>query len=45
VVWSGVVAFIALMIVKVVFGGLRVAESAESDGLDIATHGEHAYNS
>ncbi|MET3899311.1 Amt family ammonium transporter [Devosia sp. UYZn731] len=45
VVWSGVVAFVALMIVKVVFGGLRVAESAESDGLDIATHGEHAYNS
>ena len=45
VVWSGVVAFVALMIVKVLFGGLRVPESAESDGLDIATHGEHAYNS
>jgi len=45
VVWSGVVAFIALMVVKVLFGGLRVAESAESDGLDISSHGEHAYNS
>ena len=45
VVWSGVVAFVALMIVRVLFGGLRVAESAESDGLDISTHGEHAYNS
>jgi Amt family ammonium transporter len=45
VVWSGVVAFIALMIVRVLFGGLRVAESAESDGLDISSHGEHAYNS
>ena len=45
VVWSGVVAFIALQIVKVIFGGLRVPESAESDGLDISSHGEHAYNS
>ncbi|HTN60311.1 MAG TPA: ammonium transporter [Devosia sp.] len=44
VVWSGVVAFVALMIVKLLFGGLRVAESAESDGLDISSHGEHAYN-
>ncbi|WDR07396.1 ammonium transporter [Devosia rhodophyticola] len=44
VVWSGVVAFVALMIVKAIFGGLRVTESAESDGLDLATHGERAYN-
>ncbi|MEO5805338.1 ammonium transporter [Devosia sp.] len=44
VVWSGVVTFVALMIVKAVFGGLRVTESAESDGLDLATHGERAYN-
>jgi Amt family ammonium transporter len=44
VVWSGVVAFVALLIVRAVFGGLRVAESAESDGLDISSHGEHAYN-
>ena len=44
VVWSAVVTFVALMIVKVLFGGLRVPESAESDGLDISSHGEHAYN-
>ncbi len=44
VVWSGVVTFVALMIVKAIFGGLRVTESAESDGLDISSHGEHAYN-
>jgi len=44
IVWSAVVAFVALQIVKVIFGGLRVAESAESDGLDISSHGEHAYN-
>jgi Amt family ammonium transporter len=43
VVWSGVVSFVALMIVKAVIG-LRVTESAESDGLDLSTHGERAYN-
>jgi Amt family ammonium transporter len=42
--WSAVVAFVALMIVKAVFGGLRVSESAESDGLDLSSHGERAYN-
>ncbi len=44
VVWSAVVTFLALMICKAVFGGIRVSESAESDGLDISSHGEHAYN-
>lgn len=44
IVWSGVVSFVALMIVKAVTGGLRVTESAESDGLDLSTHGERAYN-
>ncbi len=44
VVWTAVVTFIAMMIVKAVFGGVRVPESAESDGLDISSHGEHAYN-
>ncbi len=44
VVWSGVVAFVAMMIVKVMFGGARVSETAEADGLDISSHGEHAYN-
>lgn len=44
VVWSAVVTFVALLICKAVFGGIRVSESAESDGLDISSHGEHAYN-
>ncbi|MDP1730101.1 MAG: ammonium transporter [Devosia sp.] len=44
IIWSGVVAFVALLIVKAVFGGLRVTESAETDGLDLSSHGERAYN-
>jgi Amt family ammonium transporter len=44
IVWSAVVTFVALLICKAVFGGIRVSESAESDGLDISSHGEHAYN-
>ncbi len=44
IVWSAVVTVIAMFITKAVFGGLRVSESAESDGLDISSHGEHAYN-
>jgi Amt family ammonium transporter len=44
VVWSGVVAFVAILIVKAVFGGARVAESGEVDGLDLSSHGERAYN-
>ncbi len=43
-VWSAVVTFVALLIVKALFGGLRVAEAGESDGLDLSTHGERAYN-
>jgi Amt family ammonium transporter len=44
IVWSGVVTFIAMLIVKALFGGARVAESAEIDGLDLSSHGERAYN-
>ena len=44
IVWSAVVTFVALLIVKALFGGLRVSDQAESDGLDLATHGERAYN-
>ncbi len=44
VIWSAVVTFVALMIVKALFGGLRVSENAESDGLDLSSHGERAYN-
>ncbi|HEY0034233.1 MAG TPA: ammonium transporter [Devosia sp.] len=44
VVWSGVVALVAMLIVKAIFGGARVSESSESDGLDLSSHGERAYN-
>ncbi len=40
---SGVVSYVALMICKVVTG-LRVTEAEEREGLDIASHGERAYN-
>jgi Amt family ammonium transporter len=43
IVWSGVVAAIAYKIVDLTIG-LRVAEEEEREGLDIASHGETAYN-
>jgi Amt family ammonium transporter len=43
VVLSAVVSFVALMIIKAIFG-VRVSEQAEREGLDISTHGERAYN-
>ncbi len=42
IVWIGVVSAIAFLIARLVFG-LRVAEDAEREGLDIASHGESAY--
>jgi len=42
VVLSGVVALVAFLIVKYTVG-LRVAEDAEREGLDITSHGETAY--
>ena len=43
VVWSGVVAFVALKIADIAIG-LRVPEDQEREGLDITAHGESAYN-
>jgi Amt family ammonium transporter len=43
VLWSGIVSFVLFKLVDAVMG-LRVAEEAESEGLDVATHGEKAYN-
>jgi Amt family ammonium transporter len=43
IVWSGVVSLAAYKIVDVVIG-LRVSEEEEREGLDIASHGETAYN-
>ncbi len=44
IVWSGVVAIVSYKIVDMTIG-LRVSEEDEREGLDIATHGETAYNS
>jgi Amt family ammonium transporter len=42
-IWSGVVAYVALLICKAVTG-LRVSEQDEREGLDVSEHGERAYN-
>jgi Amt family ammonium transporter len=42
--WSGVVAALAMLVVKALFGGAKVSEQEQSDGLDLTTHGERAYN-
>ncbi|MBD9377501.1 ammonium transporter [Pseudoxanthomonas sp. PXM04] len=42
IVWIGVVSVVSFLIAKLVFG-LRVAEEAEREGLDITSHGESAY--
>jgi Amt family ammonium transporter len=42
-VWSGVGSAILFFIVKAIFG-IRVKEDEEREGLDIASHGERAYN-
>ena len=43
IAWSAIGSAIAFAIVKYTIG-LRVAEDAEREGLDIADHGERAYN-
>jgi Amt family ammonium transporter len=43
IVWSGVVALVAYKLVDLTIG-LRVPEEEEREGLDIASHGETAYN-
>ncbi|ODT69453.1 MAG: ammonia channel protein [Pelagibacterium sp. SCN 63-23] len=44
IVWSGVVAVLAMLVARALFGGARVSETAETDGLDLSSHGERAYN-
>lgn len=44
IAWSGLVTLVGLLIVRALFGGLRVSDTGESDGLDLTTHGERAYN-
>jgi Amt family ammonium transporter len=43
IVWSGVGSLVLFKLVDLVMG-LRVAEDAEREGLDLAEHGEKAYN-
>jgi Amt family ammonium transporter len=43
IVWCGVVSFILFKIVDVIVG-LRVTADREREGLDLAEHGERAYN-
>ncbi len=43
VLWSGTVSALALTLIKFTIG-LRVTEEQEREGLDIAEHGEAAYN-
>jgi ammonium transporter, Amt family len=42
-IWTALVSLVALMICRAVFG-LKVKEQEEREGLDIAYHGEQAYN-
>jgi ammonium transporter, Amt family len=39
VIWSGVATFVILMVLKLIIG-VRVSESTEVEGLDVALHGE-----
>ena len=41
--WAVVTSFITWKIIGVVFGGIRVTEEEESEGLDIGEHGMEAY--
>jgi len=43
VIWTAIVSYAALMICKATVG-LRVKEQEEREGLDLADHGERAYN-
>jgi Amt family ammonium transporter len=42
-VWSGFVAFVILFILKKTIG-IRASDEAQEEGLDLADHGENAYN-
>jgi len=42
-VWAIVLSFVFLYIIKAIFGGLRVTEEEEIQGLDISEHGSIAY--
>lgn len=43
VVWAGVVSLIILVVIRALIG-LRVTDEHENEGLDVTSHGEHAYD-
>lgn len=43
IIWSAVVSYIALKIADLVCGGIRSSEDEETQGLDVADHGEEGY--
>jgi Amt family ammonium transporter len=43
VIWSGLVAFVILLVLKATIG-IRASDEAQEEGLDLADHGEKAYN-
>ncbi len=43
IVWSAVVTFVALFLIRLVIG-LRVSDDEQREGLDLCSHGESAYN-
>jgi ammonium transporter, Amt family len=44
IVFASVTTLILLMVLKVIFGSLRVSEEEEYEGLDISQHSENAYS-
>ena len=42
-IWTVVTCFIAWQIIGTIFGGIRVTEQVETEGLDIGEHGMEAY--
>ena len=42
-IWTVVTCFVAWKVIGVLFGGIRVTEQEEVDGLDIGEHGMEAY--
>jgi Amt family ammonium transporter len=43
IIWTAVVAFVALKIAGAVCGGIRADEDDELEGLDVTDHGEAGY--
>jgi Amt family ammonium transporter len=44
IAWCGLVTWVLLKVLDATLG-LRVSEEQEREGLDLAQHGEHGYNS